>query len=544
MKLSVLCCTYLRPEFLGQLIESYRRQDYPINQRELVILDDAGQYSNQSGEGWRLISIPSRFRTLGEKRNACAALASPDSSGFVIADDDDIYLPHWLSTHATALRKAEWSRPGLVYQEQGDVLREHPTGGFYHANWAYRREAFDRVRGYKSMNNREDQDLGTRFTEAGVTQFDPSRLAPPFFIHRPNRTTYHVSCLDDTGYAALANLRSSGSAVFRIGWPRDYLTMPRIPHFEIGSSVSSSKGKRPVELIRPVPEMGRSGPFNAFFSIQQELLRRIGAGLDWLSIRSTPVSRGALPWFWNWQDREYASWWDAQNLPFVQGPYMLFLNSNRPRIDQLECNLLDARNCRGMFCNSNWYRDLIAKHRGPLNQSPITVCPSPIANWPEAPAAARYDLLIYSKNGHRPQLAEHLAEVFPRHIQINYGKYNRAELLEAARESRACAYLADDDHGPLALQEILLAGCPAVGVRTGAPFVQPGVTGFFVERLPPGKRAAIDARDANSLAEFIHSLEAARQLNRSDVRTAAALEFNTDSLINRYLNALEVARTD
>lgn len=28
------------------------------------------------------------------------------------------------------------------------------------------------------------------------------------------------------------------------------------------------------------------------------------------------------------------------------------------------------------------------------------------------------------------------------------------------------AYLADDDHGPLALQEILLSGCPSVGVRT------------------------------------------------------------------------------
>ena len=38
--------------------------------------------------------------------------------------------------------------------------------------------------------------------------------------------------------------------------------------------------------------------------------------------------------------------------------------------------------------------------------------------------------------------------------------------LEAARRSRVCAYLADDDHGPLALQEILLAGClPDVSVR-------------------------------------------------------------------------------
>jgi hypothetical protein len=77
MKLAALCCTYQRPHLLGQLIESFRRQDYPLSMRELIILDDAGQYENQHEDGWRLISVPSRFATLGEKRNACAALASP-----------------------------------------------------------------------------------------------------------------------------------------------------------------------------------------------------------------------------------------------------------------------------------------------------------------------------------------------------------------------------------------------------------------------------------------------------------------------------------
>ena len=84
MKLAALCCTFHRPHLLGQLIESFLRQDYPRHLRELAILDDAGQYDNQAGEGWRLISVPARFRTLGEKRNACAALASPDAEGFLI----------------------------------------------------------------------------------------------------------------------------------------------------------------------------------------------------------------------------------------------------------------------------------------------------------------------------------------------------------------------------------------------------------------------------------------------------------------------------
>ena len=87
--------------------------------------------------------------------------------------------------------------------------------------------------------------------------------------------------------------------------------------------------------------------------------------------------------------------------------------------------------------------------------------------------------------GRAAPLLEHLAEAFPRHVQIHYRRYRREELSEAARRSRACAYLADDDHGPLAMQEILLAGCPTVGVRTGASFVRHGETGIVVERLPP-----------------------------------------------------------
>ena len=106
-------------------------------------------------------------------------------------------------------------------------------------------------------------------------------------------------------------------------------------------------------------------------------------------------------------------------------------------------------------------------------------------SMPGEPLPDQYDLLIYAKNGHRPQLLEHLAEAFPRHIQIHYGRYRREELFEAARPSRACAYLADDDHRPLALQKILLAGCPTVGVRTGASFVRHGETGIVVDRLPP-----------------------------------------------------------
>ncbi len=280
-----------------------------------------------------------------------------------------------------------------------------------------------------------------------------------------------------------------------------------------------------VELIRPVMAPGRDGPTNGMYALQKALRKRIAEGLDWLSIKSLPASKGAMPWFWHWDDRRYAVWWDSQGLPFVQGPNMLFTYSGSPRIDREECALLDAANCRTMFCHSEWYRDLIAKHRGPANQAPIVLWPYPIDPWPGEPLPAEYDLLLYAKNGHRPGLLEHLRETFPRHVVLHYGQYQREQLFDAARRSRACAYLADDDHGPLALQEIMLAGCPVVGVPTGASLVRNMQTGILVKRLPPGKECCDRPTDYTCLLEFLDAIRVAMEMDRQQVRAITADAF-------------------
>ncbi|MBX3442980.1 MAG: glycosyltransferase [Planctomyces sp.] len=158
------------------------------------------------------------------------------------------------------------------------------------------------------------------------------------------------------------------------------------------------------------------------------------------------------------------------------------------------------------------------------------------------PLSDEYDLLIYAKNGHRPQLLEHLAELYPRHIQIHYGRYRREELFEAARRSRACAYLADDDHGPLALQEILLAGCPTVGVRTGASFVRDGVTGFVVDRLPPGRQCVENDGDQLALGVYLDAITRAQNLDRHAVRAAAEQQFSSDAIVRGVIGALDGLR--
>ncbi len=167
----------------------------------------------------------------------------------------------------------------------------------------------------------------------------------------------------------------------------------------------------------------------------------------------------------------------------------------------------------------------------------------PARQLPDGPLPDKYDLLIYAKNGHRPGLVEHLEEIYPRHITFHYGRYRREELYDAARRSRACAYLADDDHGPLALAEIMLAGCPAVGVRTGAAFILPGRTGHLVDKLPSGARCLADAADAEHLVGFTAALEQAMQMDRGGVCETAMMNFSGRITADRVVSVLASLRS-
>jgi hypothetical protein len=183
MKIAVVVCTYNRPRLLGHLLRAFELQDYA--DREMIILDDAGQYRNQSGPGWQLVSVPRRFRSLGEKRNAAAALAAPDAEAIAIWDDDDLYLPWALSASAAALTQADWSRPSVVLQPRADgALRQYRTGGLYHGGWAYRRAAFDAAGGYPPLSGPEDQALMRRFEALSLCEADPIALGfRPFYVY-------------------------------------------------------------------------------------------------------------------------------------------------------------------------------------------------------------------------------------------------------------------------------------------------------------------------------------------------------------------------
>jgi hypothetical protein len=279
-----------------------------------------------------------------------------------------------------------------------------------------------------------------------------------------------------------------------------------------------------VRLIRKVDSPTGRGPGNGMFALQRALRE---AQPDWLHIGGA-LRDGEMPWFWCWEDRTAACACAAMNQPFAMGPNMLFADWATPCLLASERELCNAASCRLQFTESAWYRDWILAHSGPAMRAPIVLWPYPIDPLPEGPLAPCYDLLIYEKSGFDPQLSEQLSQHWPASVRVRYGRYRRDLLIELARRSRACAYLSDSDRGPLALAEILLAGCPAVGLPRGAPWIRNDETGFQVETL--------------AFPYLCAAIEATRQLDRQSVCDSARQRFDARATVQTIIRSLDAAR--
>lgn len=107
---SILCPTYARTDLLAELVECFVRQDATDCRRELVILNDyAPQQLRCDVPGVRIVNHDVRFRTLGAKRSALLDLADGDLIQWW--DDDDLFLPHHLSSSLAKVALGEALRP-------------------------------------------------------------------------------------------------------------------------------------------------------------------------------------------------------------------------------------------------------------------------------------------------------------------------------------------------------------------------------------------------------------------------------------------------
>lgn len=227
MKLAAICCTYKRPRLLAEAIECFVRQDYPSTKRELIVLDDAGQYADQHGDGWRIVSLPTRFRTLGEKRNASAALVSPDVDAYCVWDDDDIYLPWHMSVAAAALTAADYTIPSMLFTDKKGRLEPKSNQYLFHGAWSFRRAAFETVCGYPFIQSGQDQGLLKRFKAANLRRADPIQFdARPSYVYRWfTAHNQHISAMGADGYERLGRQLLPSNTTITPGWERDWVRL-------------------------------------------------------------------------------------------------------------------------------------------------------------------------------------------------------------------------------------------------------------------------------------------------------------------------------
>ncbi len=195
VKITAFCPTLNRPELLGRMIKCFENQTY--QNRELIILDDGGQFENQSGDKWSLISVPRRFRSLGEKNNAVIALASFDSEAIAKADDDDVYSPWWLESLVDALGRGELVQPRWAVDfvdgewVQSETFNRKTNRFAYHGCWAYRRDLIEKTGGYRPEYAGDDQEFDRRLQKLGIRSvgIDEKRFKPFYWYsrHLPGR---------------------------------------------------------------------------------------------------------------------------------------------------------------------------------------------------------------------------------------------------------------------------------------------------------------------------------------------------------------------
>jgi hypothetical protein len=232
MKIAAICITYLRPQLLFELIRMFELQSWP--DRQLVVLDDTGQYEPCSGDRWTVHSIDSRFMSIGAKRNAAMDLADEDADAFAVWDDDDVYLPWALAATENGLRDSAWAAPAVVFDhwKPGGLIvtktdldsASLSAAPAYHGSWSYRRETIDSVGRYP------DHQVGDLDCEVGwkiLAKYGHPKnticdqFPHPYYIYNRHADTYNAGMMTDGEIIDMKPVAGEKMVVMPT-WPTSY----------------------------------------------------------------------------------------------------------------------------------------------------------------------------------------------------------------------------------------------------------------------------------------------------------------------------------
>jgi glycosyltransferase involved in cell wall biosynthesis len=202
-----MCLTYGRAHLLEEAIASFLRQDY-AGVKELIVLNDLPELRlHFDHPEVKIINVEKRFRGLGEKRNACAALCSHDL--LFVWDDDDISLPWRLSYSVEKMSDGRrFFKPAESFVLSRGTL-SGPQRNLFHSSSCWERGLFDEVNGYPhKLGTGEDIAIERKFIAAlGRTSLaETLPVEDNFYMYRWDGTnSYHLS-----GFHSPSDYRMAG----------------------------------------------------------------------------------------------------------------------------------------------------------------------------------------------------------------------------------------------------------------------------------------------------------------------------------------------
>lgn len=208
--LTAVAPTYRHPELLASSLALWLAQDYPLDRRQMIILDDGGTFYCQSGEGFILWSNEERYPSLSAKYNELLTLMPEETDYVFIWEDDDTYLPSYLRWHLKALEGNEFSKPARVYSDYNrpktGKVQEEGAQGRFHSSMAFSKDLIMRIGGWPETDKKEfDQMLISKLIENAKGVGDPCQHGPIQYIYGWNTGAAHCQStmhLDDKWYQA------------------------------------------------------------------------------------------------------------------------------------------------------------------------------------------------------------------------------------------------------------------------------------------------------------------------------------------------------
>ena len=211
---SCICPAYGRVDLLEEAIYGFLQQDYP-GQKELIVLNDWDEQTLVYGHPEvRIVNMPRRFHSVGEKFNALAALASHDL--IFVWPDDAISLPHRISFTVSQLQPTHrfFNANTAWIWNNGQLTRLDQKA--FHGASLWRRDLFVGVRGYPHIGPGHDSSFEQLCRDHAPASVYVQATTPEdaYYIHREAGVGPH-----DSGRQGLIELKPH--------WNADYLALVR-----------------------------------------------------------------------------------------------------------------------------------------------------------------------------------------------------------------------------------------------------------------------------------------------------------------------------